>query len=638
MRRKSGQITVFLSLILMCTCSLVCVLLESARTAGARWYMQTAVNSSLESVLAAYHRELWEDYHLLLLEAFSKDQVEQEFEDYFKTYAEAENWYSMNEAKAEVQNWKHVTDEGGRYFQDEIMDYMKYGIFTQIEVSPENAKDLLSQVKEAKAAAGISGSYNSHTKKAVKLEQALSDISTSLSKQGEIRNAGFEALGSCDGGAFLKQMDKLLKEGKRMPGLVERYEKQADILASEIQKSRLDLAGKSADLSGTVKQALEEELSSYETYILEDGERRKEVRGLIPLSERNTGLVESVKEEAEAVIQYINDWEPEEDGDELDEEELWEPVKSHLQRFETSGLSCKAGIADKKKQAWLEQVTAMAESGLLRLIMPEGKDISGGRWNQAGWPSYTVGTNGSPDRDDLIKRALTGQYCDMVYTDVLSETDKDTFYEMEYLISGKESDRENLSQTVSEMLAVRTGLNLIHILSDPQKREEARGLAALIAGSVGLAPLASVLAVFIMGVWALGEGIMDLRILLQGGKIPILKSSEDWQMDLDSLLRLGEKADLPGGNLPQKGFSYQGYLKLLLLPMDSSQKYYRMMDMIQANLVRKQPDFLIQNMVYQVDIKSGVCGKHSFFSLSPVDNLSGKENNYQMEATAQKSY
>ena len=198
MRRKSGQITVFLSLILMCTCSLVCVLLESARTAGARWYMQTAVNSSLESVLAAYHRELWEDYHLLLLEAFSKDQVEQEFEDYFKTYAEAENWYSMNEAKAEVQNWKHVTDEGGRYFQDEIMDYMKYGIFTQIEVSPENAKDLLSQVKEAKAAAGISGSYNSHTKKAVKLEQALSDISTSLSKQGEIRNAGFEALSSCD--------------------------------------------------------------------------------------------------------------------------------------------------------------------------------------------------------------------------------------------------------------------------------------------------------------------------------------------------------------------------------------------------------------------------------------------------------
>ena len=131
---------------------------------------------------------------------------------------------------------------------------------------------------------------------------------------------------------------------------------------------------------------------------------------------------------------------------------------------------------------------------------------------------------------------------------------------------------------------------------------------------------------------------MDLRILLQGGKIPILKSSEDWQLDLDSLLRLGEKADLPEGDLPQKGFSYQGYLKLLLLPMDSSQKYYRMMDMIQANLVRKQPDFLIQNMVYQVDIKSEACGKHSFFSLSPVDNLSGKENNYQMEATAQKSY
>lgn len=637
MIRKSGQVTVFLSLVLMCTCSLVCMLLESARTSGARWYLQNAVNSSLESVLAGYHRALWEDYRLLFLEAFSKEQVEQEMENYLHTYADADNWYYMDGAEAKVRDWKHITDEGGRYFQQEILDYMKYGIFTQIEVSPENAEELLKQVKEAGAAAGISNSYNSHTKKAVKLEQALADISSSLGKQEEIKNAGFEALNSCDGKAFLKEMDKLMKELKRIPDLVKKYEKQADILASEIQKSRLDLEGKTADLSAATRQALEEELHWYEAYILEDGERRKEVRDLPALSERNTKLAEAVKEEAEDVIQYINEWEPEDD-EELEEEELWEPVRIHLQGYETSGLSCKAGIADKKKQAWLEQITAMAESGLLKFIMPEGKPVSGGVWNQSGWPSLSYKTNGSPDGGDLIKRALINQYCDMVYMDVLSETDKNAFYEMEYLIGGKGSDRENLLQTVSGMLVVRTGLNLIHILSDPQKREEARGLAVIIAGSVGLAPLASLLAVFIMGVWALGEGIMDLRILLQGGKIPVLKTLEDWQLDLEGLLKLGETEVLPDCELPQKGFSYQGYLKLLLLPMDSSQKYYRMMDMIQANLSVKQPDFSIENMVYFVDISGSAWGKHSFFSLSPVDNLFGKENRYQMEAAAQKSY
>ncbi|MBT9776153.1 hypothetical protein GPL15_06490 [Clostridium sp. MCC353] len=636
MTRKSGQVTVFLSLVLMCTCSLICVLLESARTAGARWYMQTAVNSSLESVLAGYHRELWESYHLLLLEANSQEEVEADFLNYFQSYADAENWYSMSEARAEVKNWNHITDEGGRYLQDEILDYMKYGIFTQIEVAPENAEELLKQVKEAGAASGISSSYNSHTKKAVKLEQALEEISASLGGQERIKNAGLEALHNCDGGAFLKHAGELIKELKRMPGLVARYEKQADILAADIGKSRINLDEKTADLSDSTRQALEEELHAYETYILEDGERRKEVRGLISLSERNTGLIQSVKQEADEVIQYINDWEPADD--ELDEEELWEPVRSHLQKYEKSSLSRQAGVADKKKQAWLEQITSMAGSGLLSFIMPEGKAVSVGVWNTAWWPSRSHSADGNTDGDDLIKRALVNQYCQMVCTDVLSETDENTYYEMEYLIAGEESDRENLSKTVLELLAVRTGLNLIHILSDPKKKEEARALGAVIAGSAGLAPLASVLAVFIMGVWALGEGIMDLRILLQGGKIPVLKSSEDWNLDLEGLLRLGEKAELPNCDLPQNGFSYQGYLKLLLLPMEPTLKYYRLMDIIQSNISKKQPGFNLENAVYMVDINCSVCGKHNFFSLNMVDNLAGKTSSYEMTANAGKSY
>lgn len=37
-RTADGQITVFFSLIMMCMFAFFCVLLESARTAGARWY------------------------------------------------------------------------------------------------------------------------------------------------------------------------------------------------------------------------------------------------------------------------------------------------------------------------------------------------------------------------------------------------------------------------------------------------------------------------------------------------------------------------------------------------------------------------------------------------------------------------
>ena len=55
--RKSGQITVFLSLVLLCVCSLVCGLVESARTAGAGWYLKLAADSAMDSVFSGYHRE-----------------------------------------------------------------------------------------------------------------------------------------------------------------------------------------------------------------------------------------------------------------------------------------------------------------------------------------------------------------------------------------------------------------------------------------------------------------------------------------------------------------------------------------------------------------------------------------------------
>ena len=58
--RKKGQITVFFSLALLCVFSLMCGLLESARTAGARCYLKLAADSSMDSVFSRYHKEAWE--------------------------------------------------------------------------------------------------------------------------------------------------------------------------------------------------------------------------------------------------------------------------------------------------------------------------------------------------------------------------------------------------------------------------------------------------------------------------------------------------------------------------------------------------------------------------------------------------
>ena len=41
---RKGEITVFLAMILFSVCALLCVIVESARTAGSRCYLRMAVN------------------------------------------------------------------------------------------------------------------------------------------------------------------------------------------------------------------------------------------------------------------------------------------------------------------------------------------------------------------------------------------------------------------------------------------------------------------------------------------------------------------------------------------------------------------------------------------------------------------
>ena len=71
-----GQITVFLSLILLCVFGLICSLLESARIAGERCYLEMAAYSALDSVMSQYHLPLWEEYRVFGVEYIGKQAID----------------------------------------------------------------------------------------------------------------------------------------------------------------------------------------------------------------------------------------------------------------------------------------------------------------------------------------------------------------------------------------------------------------------------------------------------------------------------------------------------------------------------------------------------------------------------------
>lgn len=150
-------------------------------------------------------------------------------------------------------------------------------------------------------------------------------------------------------------------------------------------------------------------------------------------------------------------------------------------------------------------------------------------------------------------------------------------YEMEYLIAGKASDKENLKAVVSRLILLREIANLQYLHTDVTKQELVLA-AATALGTATLTP--ELIPLYKQGLnaaWAYAESVSDVRLLLNGQKVKVVKSKEQWHTELTDLAN-------PGGEIKQsQGLSYQEYLQILLWTMSDETLSFRAMDLIEAN-------------------------------------------------------
>ena len=676
----SGQITVFISMILMILFAFLCVLMESARTAGARWYLQMAASSAMDSVFSQYHRELWDRYRLLFAEYESPEEIEQDFAGFLLPYLETKNWYPMALEQTAAEEIVRATDGHGAYLEKEILDYMKYGVW-KLDFEGDAVPELWDYEREAEAVTEMAQSYRLRTRDVWKLERVLEDISGNLDRQRTFREQGLNSLSSYDGAGFRREAERMIGELRKIPGLVRQYEKEADKLATVLASDRQEQNARADRLSAGTAAALEEEIQEYEAYIAEDGKRRQEIRDLDLSSAEQIQRLEALIELSYEVEREIEEWEDDDDedgdGGEPDYESLWRPVRNGLEGIVIPVLSFAHGIQDKEKEGWLKQVEQLYQEGMLGLLVPDGHQISEKLASTAELPSHTESYEEGAGSGSMVDHVLVNEYCGMFFSQFcsgaeqknisekrekrkgLSKTGTDPGettgdgtkpeiqletqaqvldYEIEYLLFGNASDRENLSDAVHRLLAVRSGLNLIHILSDSGKREQARALAAVITGAGSITPLILVTTFFVMSVWALGEALMDVKGLLAGKKVVLLKTSEDWTLDVENLLVLGRDGTLEAGG-GERGLSYLSWLKILLFVEPAVRQEYRIMDVIQLNLGQGKSGFRMRNGVYQVHMSGNVCGKYLFFSPAFVENMTGnRETGMNLTVKVERRY
>lgn len=171
-------------------------------------------------------------------------------------------------------------------------------------------------------------------------------------------------------------------------------------------------------------------------------------------------------------------------------------------------------------------------------------------------------------------------------------------YQQEYIIAGKESDKKNLKEVVEKMLWIREGVNFVYLLSDKAKIAQADALATALVGYTGIAPLVVAMKFAILAVWAYGESLLDVRVLLKGGRVEFVKTAENWRLSLENLANVTEvlKGNVSGDNT---GMSYEDYLFLFLNVVSKENRCYRSMDIIeqQMKLYVGKSNFRMDNCV-----------------------------------------
>lgn len=239
-----------------------------------------------------------------------------------------------------------------------------------------------------------------------------------------------------------------------------------------------------------------------------------------------------------------------------------------------------------------ESLLSAKNSGILALVLPKSFSLSSKSVHlseQVSRRSRNTGRGSFPARagtDGVEGKLLFEQYILEHFgsaVEIKSEA-RSLDYEIEYLLCGKESDAENLKTVVSQLLLFRFAVNSMYLMSDAQKQGEAETMALTISIMILQPEAVEIIKQLLLLLWSFGESVMDMRALLSGKKVPIMKNAENWQMQLSSLFTLGASEDELEGADSESGLDYTQYMQILLFLKNDTELTMRTLDRGEENI------------------------------------------------------
>lgn len=237
-----------------------------------------------------------------------------------------------------------------------------------------------------------------------------------------------------------------------------------------------------------------------------------------------------------------------------------------------------------------EYVKEIKAQGTLGLVLPPEKEISSMTIHPEYYLSHREisegkGSLGTEETlvDKMTENILFREYLMEKCSSYSGVMEKAVLkYQIEYLLSGKASDLENLEEIAEEILQIREGINFMYLISDQGKVQEADALALLVSALLFSPEIKEAVKVTILFAWSYAESVKDVRILLDGNKLPLLKSSDTWNTPLSQLLMFTSCLDQYERST--EGMTYEDYLKFFLSLKSEEEILNRFMDICEMDI------------------------------------------------------
>lgn len=644
-RKCRSSITIYLTLMLVLVMALICTLIESGRVSAMNARLRSITYMAADSCFAEFAEPLFSDYGVMFLWC-----DEAEFTEKFNSYVthnlsldgtEARNditLYGMQHVQTECSDITWATDQNGEVFARQVESYMKYHL---AEEAVEKLLEHTSFFEQSEHIQHFMDRIQDYKKIFIKVEDHVSNIQKKIEKAKDLAadpkglfNELEKLLDQYDENAdvqadFSRRVNDLRKTGKEISECLTDINKETKKYYESVAEAKVKV--------DEIEEELEEKKESYDKEVY--NVIKEEVDDIKTKSADTNADYYHVIENETTVNAYLSKLEGLDQfcafaQTPLSEDNLSEYKKQtafyrdQFSDFDLGALSVALNMEQTAQEddGFLDAINEIFSSGFLGFLAGE---VSEKETDQTSFPSITVGKVAAEDTEEEKESLLNLAANKALFTEYIlehlgnyRETKENSVldYEAEYVLGGKKADKDNLSSVIGKIVLIRSGLNLISLLQDGEKRTETYALASGIIGFTGQPVLIKIVQLLIISAWSAAESLTDVKALLEGKKVPILKKADDWNLSLEGIKNFSE--EMITGKDCKHGLTYEDYLRVLLLMQNRKKQYFRTMDILQANMcANENENFRFKDSIAAVTVRTEYVANILFPTLPPAGRI-----------------